>query len=109
MMAWKSPGVCKREGRVTLCKLAFFFSFLGFAAGIAEVAMGAASAYPTRPVRLLVPFAPGGGSDLVARLITPRLSERLGQPVIVDNRPAASGVLATEMGSFRICRLLLYD
>lgn len=97
MMAWKSPGVCKREGRVTLCKLAFFFSFLGFAAGIAEVAMGAASAYPTRPVRLLVPFAPGGGSDLVARLITPRLSERLGQPVIVDNRPAASGVLATEM------------
>lgn len=42
---------------------------------------------------------PRGTADLVARLITPRLSERLGQPVVVDNRPAASGVLATEMAA----------
>lgn len=60
-MAWKLPGVCNRKDRVMLRKLAFFFSFPGFAAGIAEVAMGAASAYPTKPVRILVPFAPGGG------------------------------------------------
>lgn len=60
-MAWKLPGVCNRKDRVMLRKLAFFFSFPGFAAGIAEVAMGAASAYPTKPVQILVPFAPGDG------------------------------------------------
>lgn len=59
MIAWKLPGVCNRKDRVMLRKLAFFFSFPGFAAGIAEVAMGAASAYPTKPVRILVPFALG--------------------------------------------------
>jgi tripartite-type tricarboxylate transporter receptor subunit TctC len=53
--------------------------------------------YPNRPVRVIVPFAPGGGSDVLARLLGPRLSERLGQPVIVDNRPAASGVVGAEL------------
>ena len=57
----------------------------------------AADEFPTKSIRLLVPFTPGGGADLVARMIAPRLSERLGQSVVVDNRPAASGVLAAEM------------
>ena len=59
----------------------------------------AADQFPSKSIRLLVPFTPGGGADLVARMIAPRLSERLGQSVVVDNRPAASGVLAAEMAA----------
>ncbi len=60
-------------------------------------AQAAATAYPSKPIRILVPFAPGGGADLMARVITPRLMDRVGQTVVVDNRPAASGIVATEL------------
>jgi len=50
--------------------------------------------YPNKPVRMVVGFPPGGGTDVVARIITPRYSELLGQPVVIENRPGATGTMA---------------
>jgi len=58
---------------------------------------GAADTYPTRPIRLIVGYAPGGTSDTLARLVAEQLSLRLGQPVVVENRPGAGGMLGTDM------------
>jgi tripartite-type tricarboxylate transporter receptor subunit TctC len=59
--------------------------------------LAAQEAYPTRPIRLIVPFAAGGPSDIVARLIGPRMGATLGQPIIVENRPGAGGVTGIEV------------
>src|SRR6186997_2953317 len=69
----------------------------GVAACVCAPAFAAEGAYPTRPIRMLVVFAPGGGTDTTARALTPKLSERLGQQVIVDNRPGAAGNIATDI------------
>jgi tripartite-type tricarboxylate transporter receptor subunit TctC len=59
----------------------------------------AQSDYPTRPVRLIIPFPPGGSNDVVGRMIGTQLTEQLGKQVIVDNRPGAGGVVGTEIVS----------
>ena len=57
----------------------------------------AAQNYPNRPVKLLVPFTPGGGTDILARVVGQKISEALGQPVVVENRPGGNTLVATEL------------
>src|SRR5215831_13418780 len=75
-------------------------NFLHLAAGAAALPfaphVARAQAYPTRPVRIIVGFAPGGGNDIMARLIGQWLSQRLGQQFVVENRPGAATNVATE-------------
>ena len=76
----------------TLCGLIFGSALM------AAALSGPASAqnYPDRPIRLLVPFTPGGGTDILARTLAQKMSENMGQPVVVDNRPGANTLVATE-------------
>ena len=64
--------------------------------GADAAAQAQAQDFPARPVHVIVPFAPGGGVDIVARLIAPKLSEAWGQPVVIENKPGAVGAVASE-------------
>ena len=78
--------------RRTLLKLVA----IGLAAGAAP-ALHAQTAWPTQPVRMVIPFPPGGPTDLVGRVIAQALSEQLGQNVIVENKPGANANIAAEL------------
>ncbi len=72
-------------------------SVLSFAIGAQGGSAIAAETFPTRPIRLVIPFAPGGGSDVTGRIVGQKLSEQLGQSVIIDNRPGAASMLGTDL------------
>ncbi len=73
---------------------------LGILLGAALAVLPAqAQSYPVRPVRMIVPWPPGGGVDITTRTITPKMAEYLGQPVVVENRAGASGMLGTEVAA----------
>ena len=73
-----------------------WLGIVGVALAALVSAPAAAQPYPSHPLRLIVPFAPGGLNDTTARLLQPHLEKALGQPVIIDNRPAASGIVGTD-------------
>jgi tripartite-type tricarboxylate transporter receptor subunit TctC len=77
-------------------KLRTFLKLVPLLAAITSLSTGAwaSDAFPSKPVRILVGFSPGGSNDIVARLIAPKLSEGLGQQVVVDNKPGAGGNIA---------------
>jgi tripartite-type tricarboxylate transporter receptor subunit TctC len=66
------------------------------AAAIFSTMAAAQSGYPNKPIRMIVPFAPGGASDFVARIVTPRLGELLGQQIVIENKAGASGNIGLE-------------
>src|SRR5262245_1883003 len=104
-MSWSAPFGARwgrpRDGSVSSADAGHRMNIVArtlWIALIVAVAAGAAHAqgYPTKPIKLVVPFAPGGVADIVSRTVAPRLADGLGQQVIVENKPSAGGILAAE-------------
>ena len=83
-------------GTQVLPALAFGISVLATAVAPASAE---AQAYPSRPLRFIVPFPPGGSTDIYARIIGPRLADTLRQQVVIDNRPGAGGALGADLAA----------
>jgi tripartite-type tricarboxylate transporter receptor subunit TctC len=66
----------------------------GVSAGASAQVTSTKPAYPTKPIRIVVPFTPGSATDIIARIVGPKLAERWGRPVVIDNRPSAGGIVA---------------
>jgi tripartite-type tricarboxylate transporter receptor subunit TctC len=68
--------------------------------GLGAQAMNAAAqAYPSRPIRMIIPFPPGGSNDILGRLLAQKMTERMGQQVLADNRPGADGIIGSELAA----------
>ena len=81
-----------------LGETAAFFAAAGLTlASVAHAAADPAAGYPSRPIRIIVGFPPGSGTDILARFVGAKLTERLGQQVVVDNRSGANGIIAAEL------------
>src|SRR5262249_7800433 len=88
--AWSSPAMIRSEEDKNMLR------FVGALLIAAVLPAAAQEAYPSRPVRVLVPYAPGGATDIIARIVAAKLTESLGQSFVVENRPGANGNLALE-------------
>ena len=101
-MCWCGSHACMRADKphgVARLRASTRVKLLVVPALLAAVSPGQAlaQAYPARPVRLLVPFTPGGGTDILARIVGAKMSESVGQQIVVDNRPGANTLIATEI------------
>src|SRR5262249_54193246 len=94
--SWRRPARRDHDAGSNMTCMATRRGFIGGLASVAALAPHVAlAAYPSRPVRILVPFPPGRRADLIARLISPRLAQSLGQPFFVENRAGAAGRIGT--------------
>src|SRR5688572_13603266 len=93
MAAGGTPALQKRGGNMRLSVL------ISAALALCSTQLATAQTYPTKPVRLISPYPPGGGTDATARIIAQALGDQMGQQVIVDSRGGASGRIGTELAS----------
>jgi tripartite-type tricarboxylate transporter receptor subunit TctC len=96
MIAWRLPrSTCTSCRRISRRGTQFFAGLCCMAMPVLDAA--AAEVYPSRPLRVIVPFPPGGGNDIVGRIIALKLGEGLGQQVVIDNRGGAGGTIGTDI------------
>ncbi len=96
-MKMKAISVSERVRKRAMLSALRVFGMMCLAAGL--VAPGWSQPYPSRPIRLILPFPPGGSTDILGRIVAQNLSERLGQPVVADNRPGLGGYLGLDIAS----------